>query len=334
VEAFARYAEVVQDALGDQVRTFTTLNEPWCSAFLGYGSGEHAPGLTDPRAALRAAHHLLLAHGSAVAAMRRAGGEDHDLGIVLNLVPAVPATDDPADVGAAWRVDGIQNRLFLDAVLRGELPADVRVTFDRFGADDAILPGDAETIAEPIDLLGVNYYHRHHVAAGPANRGVATAFPGCDDVTFLPQPEPTTEMGWGVEPLGLSQILVRVHEEYGAPAMAVCENGAAFDDHPDSSGEVDDPDRTRFIGAHLAAAADAIEAGVDLRAFHVWSLLDNFEWAHGYGRRFGIVAVDYDSQERAIKTSGRWYRDLIAAHRGRRPVTSDRGEAARGRPRP
>ena len=329
VDAFVRYAEVVQDALGDRARTFATFNEPWCSAFLGYADGEHAPGLTDPRASLRAAHHLLVAHGAAVRAMRRAAGEHHDLGIVLNLIPMVAASQDPVDVAAAWKVDGLQNRLFLDGILRGELPSDVRALFERFGAADAVLPDDGALVAQPIDLLGVNYYNRQHVAAQPSTPTVATAFPGCEDVAFLPPPEPTTAMGWGIEPHGLTEMLARVQREYGAPPMAVCENGAAFDDRPGPSGEVDDPERTSFIDVHLGAIADAIDEGVDVRAYYVWSLLDNFEWAHGFGRRFGIVAVDYDTQVRTIKSSGRWYRDLIAAHRDRRsvpaPVTETSG---------
>ncbi len=316
VDAFVRYAEVVQDALGDRVTCLSTLNEPWCSAFLGYGSGEHAPGLADPRASLRAAHHLLLAHGEATRRMRQAAGDAHELGIVLNLVPVVTVGDDAADHAAASRIDGLQNRLFLDPLLRGELPSDVREIYDRFGASDVFAPGDLERIAEPIDVLGVNYYTRHHVGAAPEPiLEVGSAYPGCEDALHHGPTGPTTAMGWGIEPEGLRDLLLRLRDEYDLPPVMICENGAAFEDVPDEDGRVHDPERIDYLDRHLGAVADAIDAGVHVRAYHVWSLLDNFEWAFGYSRRFGIVAVDYRTQRRTVKSSGRWYGDLLAQHR-------------------
>jgi beta-glucosidase len=311
VDAFVRYAEVVHDALGADVDAWMTLNEPWCSAFLGYASGHHAPGLTDPRASLRAAHHLLLAHGDATAAMRRAAGAAHRFGIVPNLYEVLPSGHAAEDLAAAQAVDDLQNRLWLDATLRGVYPEGVRATFARFGADDAIEPGDAERIAQPIDVLGVNYYQPHHVRAG-TGQGLGSAFPGCEGVEFLPSPPPHTGMGWGIEPDSLETLLVRLHEEYDLPPIMICENGASFDDEVDADGGVHDPDRQDFIASHIRAVGRSIAAGVDVRGYFVWSLLDNFEWAHGYAKRFGIVHVDYETQRRTIKSSGAWYRDLIA----------------------
>ena len=311
-DAFVRYATVVHDALGSHVDTWMTLNEPWCAAFLGHASGEHAPGLTDPRASLRAAHHLLLAHGDATAAMRRAAGPEHRFGIVPNLYGVQPGSDRPEDHAAAQLIDGLQNRMWLDTTLKGQYPTDVRAIFARFSALDAIEHGDEARIAQPLDLLGINYYQQHHVAAGDG-QGLGSPFPGGDEVAFLPSAQPRTAMGWGVEPDGLRDLLVRLHEEYGSPPIMVCENGACFDDVVDDHGRIHDPDRRDFIAAHVDAVERAIEAGVDVRGYFVWSLLDNFEWAHGYERRFGIVHVDYETQRRTVKSSGAWYRDHIAA---------------------
>jgi beta-glucosidase len=311
VDAFVRYAAVVHDALGADVATWMTINEPWCAAFLGYASGHHAPGLTDPRAAMRAAHHLLLAHGDATAAMRRAAGAAHRFGIVPNLYGVQPAGNRPEDLAAARAVDGLQNRLWLDATLKGRYPDDIHAIFTRFGADDAIRAGDAERIAQPMDVLGVNYYEQHHVRAG-VGQGLGSPFPGCEDVEFVPSPPPHTGMGWGIEPDSLEAMLVRLHEEYDPPPIMICENGACFDDVVGPDGQVHDPERRDFIAAHVAAVGRAIAAGVDVRGYFVWSLLDNFEWAHGYARRFGITHVDYATQRRTLKTSGIWYRDLLA----------------------
>lgn len=312
VDAFVRYAEVVHDALGADVTTWMTLNEPWCAAFLGYASGEHAPGMTDPRASLRAAHHLLLAHGDATAAMRRAAGPEHQFGFVPNLYGVQPGSDAHEDLAAAQLIDGLQNRMWLDTTLKGRYPEDVLTIFERFSARDAIESGDERRIAQPLDLLGVNYYQRHHVVAGDG-QDLGSPFPGGDQVVSLPSAHPRTAMGWGVEPDGLRELLLRLHEEYGSPPVMICENGACFDDVVDADGQVHDPDRRDFVASHIAAVGQALDDGVDVRGYFVWSLLDNFEWAHGYARRFGIVHVDYETQRRTVKTSGNWYRDHIAA---------------------
>lgn len=313
VDAFVRYAEVVHDALGDGVEVWLTVNEPWCAAFLGHSSGVHAPGLTDPRTAYRAAHHLLLAHGDATVAMRRAAGAAHRFGFVPNLYGVVARSEAPEDVAAAELVDALQNRMWLDAVLRGRYPDEVVDLFARFGADDALEPGDAERIAAPVDVLGVNYYSQHHVAAGPGRGPVGSEFPGCESVQLLDPPEPTTAMGWSVEPDGLERLLVRLRDEYDAPPVLICENGAAYPDEVGPDGEVADPERVRYLEEHVAAVARALRRGVDVRGYFVWSLIDNFEWSFGYTRRFGIVHVDFATQRRRIKASGQWYRRFVAA---------------------
>lgn len=322
-QAFARYARITHAELGDVIDVWHTLNEPWCSAFLGYGSGRHAPGLTDPRAALRAAHHLLLGHGDAVAAMRSGGSGT--FGLVPNLYGIVPATDSQADARAAATIDALHNRLWLDAALLGRYPDEVIEIQARFGADDAVIDGDAERIAQPLDQLGVNYYSRHHVAAREPRAEFATAYPGADHVRFLEPPLPHTDMGWGIEPVGLRDLLVRLTREWPAPPILVCENGVAFHDAVVSAaGVVQDHDRIDFITRHLDAVAEAVDAGADVVGYLVWSLLDNFEWAFGYAKRFGIVQVHPETLERTVKLSGRWYADLIAAHRAREAASEAR----------
>lgn len=320
VAAFARYAGIVHDELGDSVSLWTTMNEPWCAAFLGYGSGHHAPGITDPRSAYRAAHHLLLAHGEAVAQLRGRGEAGHRFGIVPNLYGIVPTGDSPADLDAADTIDALQNRLWLDATLRGRYPDKVAELMARFGAADAVQPGDLERIAQPLDVLGINYYSQHHIGAGPSRPTFDSAYPGADTARWHHPNLPTTAMGWTIEPDGLRDLLVRVSREWPAPPLLVCENGAAFpDDTVDPDGQVRDEDRRQFLESHITAVAEAIEAGADVIGYTAWSLLDNFEWAFGYDRRFGIVHVDYATQRRTPKASALWYRDLITAHaRGER----------------
>lgn len=315
VDAFTRYAGIVHEELGDAVSLWTTLNEPWCSAFLGYGSGHHAPGITDPRSAFRAAHHLLLAHGDALAHMRAQGGEGHRYGFVPNLYGVVPASEDPADRAAADTVDALQNRLWLDATLLGRYPERVRELMDRFDAASAVRDGDLERIAQPLDVLGVNYYSRHHVGAGTAEATFDTAYPGADGVEWHRPDLPTTAMGWTIEPDGLRDLLLRLSREWPVPPLLVCENGAAFtDDVVDDAGTVQDEDRRQFLEAHVTAVAEAVEQGADVIGYTAWSLLDNFEWAYGYAKRFGIVHVDYATQRRTPKASAHWYRKLISAH--------------------
>jgi beta-glucosidase len=287
------------------VRFWTTLNEPWCSAFLGYGSGQHAPGRHDAAGSVAAAHHLMLGHGLAARALRGSGAAQ--VGITLNLYPVTPLDDDPAVLDAVRRVDGLHNRLFLDPLLRGRYPDDVRqdlAAVTDFGFEQ---PGDDELIAVPIDLLGLNYYTRHVVTT--------SSLPGSAGVVTLSPDGPRTGMGWGVDPGALLELLRRVHHDYGDVPLYVTENGAAYDDEVAPDGGVHDPERTAFLAAHVEACAAAVAEGVPLRGYFVWSLLDNFEWAHGYDQRFGIVHVDFATQDRRVKDSGRWYADLLRAHR-------------------
>jgi beta-glucosidase len=302
--------------LGDRVGCWTTLNEPWCSAFLGYASGEHAPGRRDPQAAFRATHHLLLAHGLATAALRTAGVPEVSLTLNLTRVsPGDPA--DPHDRAAAHLIDGLQNRLFTEPVLRGAYPVDMLSLFDRFGALPAIRDGDPSLISTPIDLLGVNYYQPALVGAqagSPAN----PAYPGSEGVVHLPQAVPTTDMGWPVDPSGLSDLLIRLGREYPGTPLIVTENGAAYVDVRDGDGDGDgdgdrivDRERIEYLAGHLRAAHTAIAAGVDLRGYLAWSFMDNFEWAFGYDKRFGLVYVDYPTQRRLPKESARWFGEVI-----------------------
>ncbi|MBX3139774.1 MAG: beta-glucosidase [Trueperaceae bacterium] len=298
--AFADYADVVTARLGDRVRAWTTLNEPWCSAFLGYESGEHAPGLRSRRQHLQASHNLLLAHGLALPRMRRnAPGSLH--GIVLNLNPAYPASAAPADVEAARRFDGFFNRWYLDPVLRGAYPADV---WEGYGQHvPRVEPGDLELIGAPIDFLGVNYYSRTVVTDAPGD-----PWPATRDVGL---PVPRTAMGWEVRPQALTELLLRLRRDYRLPPVHITENGAAYDD-VEEDGVVSDPERVDYLRAHVAAVADAAAAGAPVAGYFAWSLLDNFEWAQGYTRRFGLVHVDFANQRRSLKGSARWYQRFLA----------------------
>ncbi|WP_019871386.1 GH1 family beta-glucosidase [Salinispora oceanensis] len=313
---FADYAALVAEALGDRVRYWTTLNEPWCSAFLGYGSGVHAPGRSDPADAVRAGHHLLLGHGLAVPALRAAAQSEVEIGVTLNLYPVTPATDSPGDADAARRIDGLANRFFLDPLLRGSYPADLRSDLSQITDFGHVRAEDLTTIAAPLDLFGINYYSRHVVAAPTAASPPEpywrkpSCWPGSEDVRFVTRGIPVTDMDWEIDPPGLVETLRRVHEEYTDLPLYITENGAAFVDAV-VDGQVDDPDRTAFFDAHLRAAHQAIAAGVPLRGYFAWSLLDNFEWAWGYTKRFGMIHVDYRSQARTLKSSGRWYAETI-----------------------
>jgi beta-glucosidase len=313
---FAEYAVSVHDALGDRVPTWTTLNEPWCSAFLGYADGHHAPGRREPGAAMRAAHHLLLGHGLATTELRSRGAER--LGVTLNFTVADPA--DPgsaADVDAARRIDGLHNRLFLEPLVRGAYPADVVADTEHLGWTDVVHDGDLATIAAPIELLGVNYYQGDAVAGSSGGRPESgpTPFVGCEDVVFVARDLPRTSMGWDVQPEGLTRLLLRLRDEAPGLALMVTENGAAYDDVVGADGSVDDQDRLDYIDQHLRAVHAAREAGADVRGYFVWSFLDNFEWAFGYERRFGIVHVDYATQRRTPKASGRWYAEVCRTGR-------------------
>ncbi|MGN9802101.1 GH1 family beta-glucosidase [Micromonospora sp. L32] len=316
-EHLADYAVAVHNRLGDRVRTWTTLNEPWCSAYLGYGNGVHAPGERDAGAAFAAVHHLLLGHGLAARALRAAGAPT--LGITLNPADVQPA--DPAnaaDVAAARLVDGLHNRIFLDPLTGAGYPDDVLAHLGRLVEPTFIRDGDEKLIAAPIDLLGVNYYAPTYVAGRPDAVGGGGAYPGTEGVVeFLPPTGPLTDMGWMIEATGLTRLLERIARDYPGLPMLITENGGAFPDKPgadgpDGLGQVMDTDRIAYLDGHLRAAHQAIARGVDLRGYLVWSLLDNFEWAEGYRKRFGIVHVDYLTQRRTPKSSARWYQEVIS----------------------
>jgi beta-glucosidase len=293
----------VSRRLGDRVHHWITLNEPWVAAYAGYGNGYHAPGIRNPLAAIQATHHFLLAHGLAVPILRGNGDAATRVGITLNLAPVHPASDRSADEDAARRYDGFLNRWFLDPLFRGRYPEDM---LDLLGA---ALPdgyqGDMETIAAPVDFLGVNNYTRTVVADDPESPVVETR-------EVKPHGRPYTEMGWEVYPEGLYEILTRVHRDYAPPSLYVTENGAAFADQVSADGRVHDPQRVDYLREYIAQAHRAVEEGVPLKGYFVWTLLDNFEWAYGYSKRFGIVYVDFATQERIIKDSGYWYREVIA----------------------
>jgi beta-glucosidase len=323
---FAEYAAAVVRALGDRVGRIITLNEPWCSAFAGYGSGRHAPGRRSIGEAAAAAHHLLLAHGQAVQALR-AEAPGVPLGISLNLSQIRPATEHEQDRAAAGRVDGNLNRLFLEPLLRGRYPADMAAHYGgHWPGLEAPADGDLETIAQPLDFLGVNYYTARTIAASgrlaearaagywipTADRDPVTADLDAYDVR---RPDARrTEMGWEMDPAGLGELLVRLHREYGGIPIIVTENGTACDDYLDPRGRVVDRDRINYLSVHVAALLDALASGVDVQGYLVWSLMDNFEWAHGYSKRFGLVYVDYPSGARTKKTSFDWYRELVAGN--------------------
>ncbi|MFD8984903.1 GH1 family beta-glucosidase [Streptomyces sp. NPDC059564] len=310
-EHFARYAEITAEALGDRVATWTTLNEPWCAAFLGYASGEHAPGHTDPAAALRAAHHLNLAHGRAVGALRAALPPSAEISLTLNLHAVRPLTASAADRDAARRIDALGNRIFLDPVFHGRLPEDLVRDTASLTDWSFVRDGDLRTASAPIDSLGVNYYAPSVVASGSCP--TPSPWPGAEGhVRFPHLPGPRTAMDWPVDAEGLYGLLTGLHEELPGVPLMVTENGAAYDDYADPEGRVRDPERIAYLRAHLTAVHRAIEQGADVRGYFLWSLLDNFEWAHGYGKRFGVVHVDFATQRRTPKDSARWYADVIA----------------------
>lgn len=297
---FADYADLAVRELGDRVEAWATLNEPFCSAWLGYGSGEHAPGLQDPRLAPVAGHHLLLGHGLAMQALG-AGGAAGRSGIVINLEAVQPASQSPEDLEAARRFDLRANKWFLDPLLTGEYTPGI---FDLFGARPAILPEDMALIGQELSYLGINYYTRSTVKASATEPG------GFQPITLPGLPR--TDMGWEIYPDGLRQLLVGLSNRYASrlPPIFITENGMADADQLEEE-RVQDPRREAYFRDHLAAVEAAIQQGVDLRGYFAWSLLDNFEWAWGYEKRFGLCYVDYDSQRRLPKQSALWLKQRI-----------------------
>jgi beta-glucosidase len=301
VAAFAEYATAVGRVLGDRVRNWTTHNEPWCSAFLGHREGSHAPGLQGWQGALQACHHILLSHGRAVEALR-AEVPDARVGIALSLHPCRPATPGAQDAAAAQRYDGLRNRWFLDPLNGRGYPSDAWAQFGKNAP--MVRHRDLETIAAPIDFLGINYYFpetiEHSAGAGPLSVRVLHA----DDVE-------RTANGWEVCPDGLVQLLARVTDDYAPAEIYLTENGACYDDDVLADGVVLDAQRRSYLERHLVAARECIARGVPLRGYFAWTLLDNFEWAEGYTRRFGLTHVDFATQRRTLKASGNWYRDFL-----------------------
>ena len=294
---FGEYAHTVAAALGSGVQHWFTINEPWVAAFLGHWTGDHAPGERNVRLALLAAHNLLLAHGEGMTALRSEMGPGGQAGIVLNLAPCQPAGDTNADLEAAERTDGYMNRWFLGPLYRGHYPEDMTRLYG--DAVPEIAPGDMELISQPTDMLGVNYYFRSLVAYDSAALPLQAR-------RVFPTGAQVTAMGWEVYPPGLYEILKRVHDDYSPGTLLVTENGAAYDDVVED-GRVEDPEREDYLHEHLLQAYRAVEDGVPLKGYFVWSLLDNFEWSLGYSKRFGVIYVDYSTQERIVKRSGRWY---------------------------
>jgi beta-glucosidase len=311
---------VVAARLGDRVGRWITLNEPFCSAFVGYAAGAHAPGAREGRGALAAAHHLLVGHGLAVHALRGAGARE--AGITLNPDRLLPATESPADLAAVRRVGTLHNDVWFEPLF-GRYPEHEAETWGELlpsGDGSYRLDGDLDLIGAPLDFVGINYYRPITVSDAPyrdADPSTRTAVDVRAEETWRDDVRHTT-MGWPVVPHTFTDLLVDLAERYQAlPPLLITENGSAEADTVDADGRVRDVERVDYLRSHLDALIAAMRAGVDVRGYYVWSLLDNFEWARGYGQRFGIVRVDYDTQVRTPKDSYRWYRRLIAAHRAR-----------------
>lgn len=299
-EWFTNYALAVYSRLGDRVASYATFNEPWCTAELGYHVGRHAPGVQDLRASLLASYQIQLAHGSVIRALR-AENTKAELGTVLNLYPVDAASGKAEDVHAARLIDEKLNRWYLDPIFRGQFPAEA--VADYAESMPEIDPQALASAKQPLDFLGVNYYFRQWVSEGGASR----AGPPSPDAE-------RTAMGWEVYPEGLYRLLTDLHREYQAPKYLITENGAAFDDQWEN-GEVRDEARTRYLRDHLEQLHRAMQDGVPVGGYFAWSLMDNYEWAYGYSKRFGIVHVDYSTQQRTLKDSAKWYRDFVRRQR-------------------
>ncbi len=312
---FAEYAAAMFQAFGTDVPVWMTLNEPFIVTFFGHMTGEHAPGLRRPLAAMQAAHHLMLGHGEAVRAFRQLMPAGPRIGLTNFLWVHHPASERAEDRAAAWRADGMINRWFLDPVLKGKYPEDIWAWYRRRFAAPRVEAGDLEIISQPIDFLGVQYYsrilHRH-------NRwNPLTGFAQVD-----PTGVPTTDMGWELYPEGLTEILVRLTKDYGRVPLIVTESGAAYPDVVAGDGQIHDTERASYIQAHIQAVRTAMDQGAPVAGYYVWSLMDNVEWHHGVSKRFGLIHVDFETLTRTWKDSAIWYRDFILAQKARREAAS------------
>lgn len=302
-DRFAEYARFVFDRLGDRVRFWSTHNEPWVAAFLGYGTGLHAPGICDYSQAYQAAHHLLLAHGKTMQVFRQ-GGYKGEIGLILNLNGLTPASNSQPDIDATQRVHDETHALFLDPIFKGEYPQRL---FDFIGSHQPkVKAGDVELIHQPMDYMGLNYYNTDIVSYD--------VFAGLNKARITPYSAAgwgQTEMKWGIHPMGLKDELVYIKENYGNPKLYVTENGCAMPDIPDDKGFVADWDRIHYIKSHIHGLHEAIQAGVNVHGYFVWSVFDNFEWERGYGPRFGLIRVNYETMQRIPKQSAYWFSKVV-----------------------
>jgi len=299
---FKDYVSLIAHKLGDRVHYWITHNEPWVVTFLGHAFGVHAPGIMNITIALQVSHNLLLSHGEAVEVLKNLGDEKTKVGITLNLSPIHPASEKEEDIKAAKIYDGNLNRWFLDPVFKGAYPSDMLDYYEKNVPQ--ILPGDMGIISRKIDFLGVNYYTRHIVKYDPEKKFFNFSF-------VTPKEAEFTDMGWEIYPRGIYEILKRVQDEYSPQAIYVTENGAAFQDKLDEKERIEDDKRISYLKEHFSFAHKAIKEGVNLKGYFVWSLMDNFEWAYGYSKRFGLIYIDYPTQKRIFKKSAFWYKKVI-----------------------
>jgi beta-glucosidase len=306
IKYFREYSSFLYEEFGDVVKKWITHNEPWVVTYLGYGNGEHAPGIQDFSSYLKASHNVLLSHGEAVKAFREIGPKDGEIGITLNLSPAYPADANSKEaVDAAVKWDGFMNRWFLDPVFKGHYPKDMLSVYEDYLTPDFYKEEDLKTIHQPIDFFGFNYYSPATLKSWKPNAKVPIEF------EHVSTGKPVTDMGWEVSADSLYDLLTRLQKDYGDIPMFITENGAAYKDEVNEAGEVEDTERLNYIRDHLDASHRAIKDGVNLQGYYVWSLFDNFEWAFGYDKRFGVVYVDYETQKRIPKQSALWYKDTI-----------------------
>ncbi|MBJ7539507.1 GH1 family beta-glucosidase [Marinomonas transparens] len=295
---FKAYTDLVTKELGEWVDSWATFNEPFCAAILGYELGIHAPGLAKPKYGRQAAHHILLAHGLALPVIR-ANTPQAKVGIVLNMNQSYAASEKTEDQFACLIRETLDNQFFIEPLMKGQYPQILKDVAPQYLP--TILPGDMAIISQPLDFLGMNYYTCNHNAYEPQN-----LFKDVKNTS----PVEYTDIGWEIAPHAFEELLVNLHKQYELPPIYITENGAACADEI-TNGEIDDNQRVRYLNSHINAVNNAIEAGVDIRGYFAWSLMDNFEWAEGYSKRFGLTYVDYTTQERSIKRSGYAYRELL-----------------------